>query len=53
MAPSSAEYWHIGDTMTRLVKLSSRNWIGEKSLLMGSFLVEVEIEVNGLMILVG
>jgi hypothetical protein len=32
--------------MTRLVKLSSRNWIGEKSLLMGSLLIEVEVEVE-------
>src|SRR5207244_13659874 len=33
-APFSAEYWHIGETMMRLGSFRSRNWIGEKRLLM-------------------
>ena len=32
--PSTAEYWHIGATMMRLASFRSRNWIGEKSVLM-------------------
>ena len=33
--PSSAEYWHIGDTMMRFVRLRPRREIGVKSVLMG------------------
>src|ERR1700749_4443517 len=33
--PSSAEYWHIGDTMMRLDKVRPRRVIGVKSLLLG------------------
>src|SRR5215468_3391039 len=33
-SPSSDEYWHIGETMMRLASFRSRNWIGEKSVLM-------------------
>ena len=33
--PSSAEYWHIGDTMMRLAKVKPRKEIGVKSVLMG------------------
>src|SRR5689334_16509305 len=32
--PSSAEYWHIGDTMMRLASLRPRKAIGVKSVLM-------------------
>src|SRR5690349_16410283 len=32
--PSTAEYWHIGATMMRLLSFRSRRWIGEKSVLM-------------------
>src|SRR5689334_16160146 len=33
-SPSTDEYWHIGETMMRLGNFRSRNWIGEKSVLM-------------------
>src|SRR5947207_4287121 len=33
-SPFSDEYWHIGETMMRLGNFRSRNWIGEKRLLM-------------------
>src|SRR5215475_4742497 len=36
-SPSSDEYWHIGETMMRLASFRSRNWIGEKSVLMQDF----------------
>src|SRR5215469_9488336 len=32
--PSSAEYWHIGDTMMRLASFRPRNSIGENRALM-------------------
>ncbi len=32
--PSSAEYWHIGDTMMRLDKVKPRSAIGVKRVLM-------------------
>ena len=32
--PSSAEYWHIGDTMMRFASVSPRKLIGVKRLLM-------------------
>src|ERR1043165_1328622 len=35
--PSKAEYWHIGATMMRLASFRSRNWIGEKRLLIRGF----------------
>src|SRR5919206_2705046 len=35
--PSTAEYWHIGATTMRLGNFRSRNWIGEKSVLMRGF----------------
>src|SRR3954469_9393358 len=33
--PSSEEYWHIGDTTTRLGRVTPRSVIGENSMLMG------------------
>ncbi len=33
--PSSAEYWHIGETMMRLDRVRPRSVIGEKRVLMG------------------
>src|SRR5205085_7534857 len=41
-SPFSDEYWHIGETMMRLVNFRSRNWIGEKSVLMRDFRREGE-----------
>src|SRR5215813_5491244 len=32
--PSSAEYWHIGETMMRLARFRPRNWIGANRALM-------------------
>ena len=32
--PSSAEYWHIGETMMRFASFRPRNSIGENSVLM-------------------
>jgi hypothetical protein len=28
--PSSAEYWHIGETPMRLANVTERSWNGEK-----------------------
>ncbi len=33
--PSSAEYWHIGETTSRFGNVSSRSENGEKSMLIG------------------
>ncbi len=35
--PSSAEYWHIGDTMMRLESLRPRSSIGENRVLMRGY----------------
>src|SRR3954447_3286465 len=34
-SPSTAEYWHIGDTMMRLRRFRPRSLIGENNTLMG------------------
>jgi hypothetical protein len=34
--PSAAEYWHIGETMMRLPRVSDRSCSGEKRSDMGS-----------------
>src|SRR5204863_1913303 len=38
--PCSEEYWHIGETTTRLGRVTLRSVIGENSMLMGTFGVE-------------
>src|SRR2546429_9057316 len=35
--PSTAEYWHIGETMMRLGNIRPRSWIGENRTLITGF----------------